>query len=285
MDWQLVEFQLMSNAQGASTWLVSCRYIVSLLLFFFFCFFCFFFVIVVVFCLFVFFCCCCWFFRLFFFLFFFVFWVFFTLCKTCPAHFWRRNFWRHIPADTWRLYNVATTSMQHDVASTLRRRCINVVCLLGCYMLIIKISKDQFVCTLSAHSVYWRRIFNLSMKNLLRSICHNQIMPVINQLSVQFLVCLLFLLVSLVGYGLWLWLFLDILYTCTILSVWFWLNVAFNNLSVILRRCLTVAGSSMLKYHAPDTLTWYSTQSRYTGTVLASSRSTFLMLSAKQKSS
>ena len=31
-----------------------------------------------------------------------------------------------------RLYNVGSTSMQrHDVASTLRRRCINVMCLLG----------------------------------------------------------------------------------------------------------------------------------------------------------
>ena len=36
------------------------------------------------------------------------------------------------PADTWRLYNVDSTSMQrHDVASTLRRRCINVMCPLG----------------------------------------------------------------------------------------------------------------------------------------------------------
>ena len=32
----------------------------------------------------------------------------------------------------WRLYNVGSTSMQrHDVASTLRRRFINVMCLLG----------------------------------------------------------------------------------------------------------------------------------------------------------
>ena len=38
------------------------------------------------------------------------------------------------PADTWRLYNVASTSMQRlDVASTLRRRCINVTCPLECY--------------------------------------------------------------------------------------------------------------------------------------------------------
>ena len=36
------------------------------------------------------------------------------------------------PADTWGLYNVASTSMQrHDVASTLIRRCINVMCPLG----------------------------------------------------------------------------------------------------------------------------------------------------------
>ena len=39
---------------------------------------------------------------------------------------------RLYPADTLRLYNVASTSMQrHDVASTLRRRCINVMCPLG----------------------------------------------------------------------------------------------------------------------------------------------------------
>ena len=39
------------------------------------------------------------------------------------------------PADTWRLYNVALTSMQrHDVASTLRRRCIDVMCPLGLFM-------------------------------------------------------------------------------------------------------------------------------------------------------
>ena len=38
------------------------------------------------------------------------------------------------PADTWHLYNVASTSMQrHDVESTLRRRCINVMCPLGAY--------------------------------------------------------------------------------------------------------------------------------------------------------
>ena len=35
-----------------------------------------------------------------------------------------------IPAGTWRLYNVVSTSMQrHDVASTLRRRCIDVICM------------------------------------------------------------------------------------------------------------------------------------------------------------
>ena len=44
-----------------------------------------------------------------------------TLCILC------------IPADTWRFYNVVSTSMQrHDVASTLRRRCTDVMCLLGC---------------------------------------------------------------------------------------------------------------------------------------------------------
>ena len=39
---------------------------------------------------------------------------------------------KEYPAGTWCLNNVGSTSMQrHDVASTLRRRCINVVCLLG----------------------------------------------------------------------------------------------------------------------------------------------------------
>ena len=40
-----------------------------------------------------------------------------------PAHQGSLN-----PAGKWHLYNVASTSMQrHDVASTLRRRCINVI--------------------------------------------------------------------------------------------------------------------------------------------------------------
>ena len=40
-----------------------------------------------------------------------------------------------IPAGTWRVYNVALTSMQrHDVVSTLIRHYFNVVCLLGSYL-------------------------------------------------------------------------------------------------------------------------------------------------------
>ena len=39
------------------------------------------------------------------------------------------------PAGTWRLYNVGSTSVQRlDVASTLSRRCINVMCPLGCFL-------------------------------------------------------------------------------------------------------------------------------------------------------
>ena len=38
----------------------------------------------------------------------------------------------YIPAGTWRKYNITSTSMQrHDVASTLRRSCIYVICPLG----------------------------------------------------------------------------------------------------------------------------------------------------------
>ena len=41
---------------------------------------------------------------------------------------------QRIPAGTWRLYNVVSTSMQrNDVASMLRRSCIDVMCLLGCF--------------------------------------------------------------------------------------------------------------------------------------------------------
>ena len=43
--------------------------------------------------------------------------------------------------------------------------------------------------------------------------------------------------------------------------------------------------ATSLKPQALDTLTWYSTQSHYTDTELTSSSSTFLMLSAKRKSS
>ena len=46
-------------------------------------------------------------------------------------------------ADTWRLYNVVSTSMQrHDVASTLRRRCIDVLCLLGALVGRLSLSAD-----------------------------------------------------------------------------------------------------------------------------------------------
>ena len=53
-------------------------------------------------------------------------------------------------ADTRRIYNVVSTSMQrHDVASTLRRCCINVMCLLGCG---IERNKDQGQ-TMTKHSI------------------------------------------------------------------------------------------------------------------------------------
>ena len=76
----------------------------------------------------------------FFFFFFFFNWAFLWPTYTsidyvwCPP--WVKRLRGYIPpgppAGTWRLYNVGSTSMQrHDVASTLRRRCINVMCLLG----------------------------------------------------------------------------------------------------------------------------------------------------------
>ena len=54
----------------------------------------------------------------------------------------------YIPAGTWRKYNFASTSMQrHDVASTLRRRCIYVMCLPG--SLVINWLWTSAVCILS----------------------------------------------------------------------------------------------------------------------------------------
>ena len=80
-----------------------------------------------------------------------------------------------------------------------------------------------------------------------------------------------------------------------ILFVWFGLNVAFNNLSVISRQCLDVTGSSMLTFRVlphwnimPQTL-WHDIPPSHiiltlSWPVLIPS-STFLMLSAKQTSS
>ena len=77
--------------------------------------------------------------------------------------------------------------------------------------------------------------------------------------------------------------------------VWFGLNVAFNNLSVILRRCLNVAGSSMLAFRVlphwnitPQTL-WHDIPPSHIILTLSwlvpIPSSTFLILSAKRKSS
>ena len=56
----------------------------------------------------------------------------FNCMKVDVSRLFYNYFFTISPADTWRLYNVGSTSMQrHDVASTLRRRCINVMCLLG----------------------------------------------------------------------------------------------------------------------------------------------------------
>ena len=52
----------------------------------------------------------------------------FSKCNVCISAI-------QYPAGTWRKYNVATTSMQrHDVASTLRRRYIYVMCPLGSFI-------------------------------------------------------------------------------------------------------------------------------------------------------
>ena len=58
--------------------------------------------------------------------------------ESCTNKWLNRNCSQWIPAGIWSLYNVGSTSLQrHDVASKLRRRCINVMCLLGiCYSVI-----------------------------------------------------------------------------------------------------------------------------------------------------
>ena len=56
----------------------------------------------------------------------------FVSCKihSLPLYTWHLN----NPAGTWPFYNVASTLTQrHDVASTLMRRCLNVVCQMGAY--------------------------------------------------------------------------------------------------------------------------------------------------------
>ena len=48
----------------------------------------------------------------------------------------KRGYQVNIPAGTQRWDNVASTSMRrHDVTSTLMRRCIYVLCLLGCFLI------------------------------------------------------------------------------------------------------------------------------------------------------
>ena len=67
--------------------------------------------------------------------------------------------------------------------------------------------------------------------------------------------------------------------------------MAFNNLSVISRRCLDVAGSSMLTFRVrclteishPRYLTGYSTQSHYTDIELTSSDSYLYFLNAERQ--
>ena len=77
--------------------------------------------------------------------------------------------------------------------------------------------------------------------------------------------------------------------------VWFGLNVAFNNLSVISRRCLDVTGSSMLTFRVlphwnimPQIL-WHDIPPSHIILTLSwpvpIPSSTFLMLSTKRKSS
>ena len=64
---------------------------------------------------------------------------------------------------------------------------------------------------------------------------------------------------------------------------------AFNTRSVISRRCLDVAGRSMLTFRVPTEISrpihliWYSSQSHHTVTDVLIPSSTFLMLTAKEQ--
>ena len=59
-------------------------------------------------------------------------------CLAWLSPCWGRGNWFlcfSFPAGTWREYNVVSTSMQrHDVALTLRQRCINAMCPLGWFL-------------------------------------------------------------------------------------------------------------------------------------------------------
>ena len=62
------------------------------------------------------------------------------------------------PAVTRRLHNVASTSMQrHDVASTLRWRCINVMCPLGR----VKKGSAELLEPYLDPAPYWEKLFQL----------------------------------------------------------------------------------------------------------------------------
>ena len=75
-----------------------------------------------------------------------------------PTLFYNGNY---NPAGTWRLYNVGSTSMQrHDVASTLSRRCINVMCLLGSMVASLK-SYLPITATIWYPKIPFYHIFNL----------------------------------------------------------------------------------------------------------------------------
>ena len=81
------------------------------------------------------------------------------------------------PAGTWRLHNIVSTSMQrHDVASTLRRRCIDVMCLLG-----------------KRYSKYGNRNLKLQVFNMMKMDSLQTYLQMISSLWMNFINNLLFI--------------------------------------------------------------------------------------------
>ena len=90
-------------------------------------------------------------------------------------------------AGTWGLYNVGSTSMQrHDVASTLRRRCINVMCPLGSlsYKFALQATRTCRIVRNNVKHLENHDILNKCQQGFrVKRSCETQIIPLFHELA------------------------------------------------------------------------------------------------------